>query len=482
MGRPASGKMSLRLIRAIREEAGGAIRERERHGDDGSLRTPFCAPVRCASLARRLRRCSRSPSMPRSRCANRSSRRSPAPAALALLRWARAERPYSPALIAIDAAAFAIFAYSAQRLARLLAIAGTLGGRLSLRPARRGDRADRLRRRFDPGAHRRLSRAAAHRGAEPDRNPLPVQPAADGRRRLAHGRARRCGDGARQSALSRASRHRTRADPVVHRRGDPDPDQPDQRQPAAAVGAHARFVCAERRGRGRDASVRQCGAMGRSAVPGDLFFRPLRGAGAGRLVGDRLSSDRRCARLARRSPAALRGGLGTLADRLHQGRDLRRAVHGADPHRGPDLARARRGRFFRPRRAHDRPACRRAPLPARADDRRQRRRNAAVLRPAESGLSRSARARARACRRARPRARLSRRSRCLRRRRALSRDGRDRRALLWRRRPRLRRVERDPRASGKSCKAGASMRLAFCSAAWSPARSAGISTRPSSTS
>ena len=78
--------------------------------------------------------------------------------ALALLRWARAERPYSPALIAIDAAAFAIFAYNRNDSLGFWQLPGPVGGCLSLQPARRDDRADRLRRRFNPRAHRRLSR------------------------------------------------------------------------------------------------------------------------------------------------------------------------------------------------------------------------------------------------------------------------------------------------------------------------------------
>ena len=73
------------------------------------------------------------------------------------------------------------------------------------------------------------------------------------------------------------------------------------------------------------------------------LFRLVWGAGPGGPVGDRLPPDRRCSRLARRPAAALRGGLGALADRLHQGRDLRRAVHGPYSHRRPDPERARRG-------------------------------------------------------------------------------------------------------------------------------------------
>ena len=292
---------------------------------------------------------------------------------LALLRWARAERPYPSALIAIDAAAFAIFAILTQRFARILAAARPVGGRLSLRSARRDNRGDHLRWRLDHGPHRRLSGTAHHRGLEPHRDTVPVQSLACDWRRLAHGRTRRRSDGARQSALSSAGPDRTRADPVVDRRGDPHSDQPGQREPAAAFGAHPCALRAERRARGRYASVRQCGAMGRSALSGDLFFRPVWGAGSSRLMGDRLSSDGRCARLARRPSATLRGGLGALADWLHQGRDLRRAVHGANPHSGPDPARARRGGGSRRRRGAAGSADWRAPFSARANDRGQRR-------------------------------------------------------------------------------------------------------------
>ena len=204
---------------------------------------------------------------------------------LALLRWARAERPYSPALIAVDAAAFALFAFNRNDSLGFWQLPGPWADVFRFDPAGRDDRADHLRRRFDPGAHRRLSRASAHRGVEPDRGPVPVQPAACDWRRLAHGRTRRRRDRARQSALSSASRHWTRADPMVHRRGDLDSDQPDQCQPAAALGPHARSVRAERRGRGRYAFVRQCGAMGRPAIPGDLLLKPMRGAGSSRAYG-----------------------------------------------------------------------------------------------------------------------------------------------------------------------------------------------------
>ena len=107
--------------------------------------------------------------------------------------------------------------------------------------------------------------------------------------------------------------------------------------------ARARAVCAERGGRRLDLLGRQRRAGGRSAVPGDLRLQPLRRARASGSVGDRLSSDRHCSRLARRPAAALRDGVGSLADRLRQRRDLRRAVHGLHSHRRLGPARARRG-------------------------------------------------------------------------------------------------------------------------------------------
>ena len=200
-------------------------------------------------------------------------------------------------------------------------------------------------------------------------------------------------------------------------------------------------------------------------------------------MGDRLSLHRPHARLARRAPAAFRDGLGALADRFRQGRDLWRLFMGfvliaALILRAP-------GADGDPRAA----ACwligplgGALALSAGRDDHRQRRRHAAVLRPAAARLSRSARLARGARRRPRPGAGLSRRSCRRRRRRALPGDGRRRRARLWRRRSRLRRLARSRAASGRSCRPGGSMRSGSCSAASSPARSAGISTRRSSMS
>ena len=64
-----------------------------------------------------------------------------------------------------------------------------------------------------------------------------------------------------------------------------------------------------------------------------VVFQPLRGAGAGRIVGDRLSDDRRRARLAGGAAAALGRGLGPLAHRRGEGRDLRGLVHRLHPDR-----------------------------------------------------------------------------------------------------------------------------------------------------
>ena len=90
---------------------------------------------------------------------------------LALLRMAFAERPYSSALIAIDAAAFALFALDAT----MGSASGNCRGRGSTSfgsTPRGGHRSDRLCRRLGHGPDRRLSRAAAGRGAEPDRGPF----------------------------------------------------------------------------------------------------------------------------------------------------------------------------------------------------------------------------------------------------------------------------------------------------------------------
>ena len=98
---------------------------------------------------------------------------------LALLRWARAERPYSAGA---DRQSTPRRSRSSpiQRNDSLgfWQLPGPWADVFRFDPPGRADRADHLRRRFDPGAHRRLSRTAAHRGAEPHRDPLPVQPAA----------------------------------------------------------------------------------------------------------------------------------------------------------------------------------------------------------------------------------------------------------------------------------------------------------------
>ena len=91
-------------------------------------------------------------------------------------------------------------------------------------------------------------------------------------------------------------------------------------------------------------------------------------------------------------PASIRGGLEPLAHRLHQGRHLWQPLHGlhsdcrghsADPRSGWRIERPRARR----RRRHGRGS-----LPAGRDDPRQRRWHAAVLRTAESSVSRPARA------------------------------------------------------------------------------------------
>ena len=261
---------------------------------------------------------------------------------LALLRWARAERPYSAALIAIDAAAFAIFAI--QRNDSLgfwqlpgpwadvfrfdppgaaIAVIIYLGGSiLALIGGFRGLRIiEALSLIAIPflfnlllaiGADWHMAElgaaVTAHAGL-----PFPAQ--------VVIGRALTLwfiGE-AILILISLVSVNRI-----------------------STLGAHACVVCVERRCRSCNSSVRQCGAMGGSAASGDCVLKPMRGAGSSGLMGDRLSSDRRRSRLARWPAAALRGGLGTLADGLHQGRDLRRAVHGPNPDRGPDLERARR--------------------------------------------------------------------------------------------------------------------------------------------
>ena len=199
----------------------------------------------------------------------------------------------------------------------------------------------------------------------------------------------------------------------------------------------------------------------------------------GGLVGDRLSDDGSCARLAGWPAAALRFRLGPLADGSRERRDLRRAVYGVHPRRGARSARSGdRGDAeqlcARGRRAHWRAA-----LPARHDRRGQRRRNGAVLRPPQGRLSRSARACSRRRRRIGPGARLRIRSRLLRRQRALSRDVRRRGAVLRGRRPRVRRSEHRARRAETIAELAALCARSWRSAASSRGRSGGISIPPS---
>ena len=133
----------------------------------------------------------------------------------------------------------------------------------------------------------------------------------------------------------------------------------------------------------------------------------LRRACPGGPLGNRLSYDRHLPRLARRPPAALRrlgwnhwrtGFVkGAIYGALFMGFILIAALVLRAPGAGA-IARALR--------AASRPVRRRTALSARPDDHRQRRRDAAFLRPSQSRLSRPARARARRRRRPRPRAGL----------------------------------------------------------------------------
>ena len=229
MGRPASHAEGG-LANSVCNPQGrrGPDRERGKHGDDARFCTPFCASPASACVARLLR-ASRARHLCGG-CAAATDRRGD-------------RRRWRPCALALGASRAPLFRGadrnrrrgvrdlrdSTQRFARILAAAGAVGGRLSLRSAWGRHRGDHLPWRLDPGPHRRLSGTADHRGAEPHRDPVPVQPLACDWRRLAHGRARRRRDGARRSALSSAGRHRTRADALVHRRGDPDSDQPGQR-------------------------------------------------------------------------------------------------------------------------------------------------------------------------------------------------------------------------------------------------------------
>ena len=214
-------------------------------------------------------------------------------AGLALLRFAWAERPYSPALIAFDAAAFAIFAVQRNDAlgfwqlpgpwadvwrfdppgATIALVVYAGGSIMALVSAARGLRLiEAVSLIATPflfnllvtvGADWRMAGlgAVVTGGAK---LPFPVQ--------VAIGRALILW-GIGEAILTLINL--------------------DQRQPAAAIGARAWAVRAERRGRGVEPARRQRGPVGRSAVPCDCFLQRLRGARASGLMGDRLSLHRR---------------------------------------------------------------------------------------------------------------------------------------------------------------------------------------------
>ena len=187
-------------------------------------------------------------------------------------------------------------------------------------------------------------------------------------------------------AIPDPGRDRARADLVAPRRSDAEPDRPGQPQSAAAIVARAWRCSASA---APTPQSRRCSPMRRSSSPSRCWrflLEPVRGAGAGWIVGDRLSDDRRPARLARRSPAALGRRLGPLADRRRQGRDLRRAVHRLHPDRRPCAHHPGRGLVSERLRARRRAGAGRRPVSARHDRRRQRRRHSALLRSASGGL------------------------------------------------------------------------------------------------
>ena len=194
---------------------------------------------------------------------------------------------------------------SAKRRAGLLAIAGTVGGRLPLQCSGSDDCPRDLCGRLDHGVDRRLSRAAPCRGDQPRCDVLPVQSPCDPGRGLAHGRDRRRRDGPCGPAVSGAGCDRTRAHAFLSRRVHADAHLLYQRRSAAAFAALACHLRGERSLRRGDAAHSQRSPTGSSAGSGDRFFQRLRRARAGRLMGDRLSDDRDPARLARRPTAAV---------------------------------------------------------------------------------------------------------------------------------------------------------------------------------
>ena len=368
-----------------------------------------------------------------------------------------------------------------QRRPRLLAIAGAVDRRPPLQPALGRHRAPRLFGRRGHGADRGLPRASDRRGAEPHRRPVPVQRAHRRRGGLAHGGARRRRHAPRGPAVPGSGRDRARDHAVAAWRGDAGADRRRQPQPAAALPQGDGALRAQRRLRRGHAAHRQRRPARHPAAAGDRVFQPLRGAGAGRLVGDRLPDDRRRARLAGGAAAALGRGLGPLAHRRGEGRDLRGPVHRLHPDRRLRPAHPRRAGVSQRLCARRRPGARGGALSARHDGHGQRRRNAAVLRPAAGAPTAI---RARPC--AASSSDWGSRSPT----RPISPPPTAGRAFSsWRRSARFATPAstsastptRWRPASGPSCRAGASMRSGRPWAPSSPARSAGISIPPSST-
>ena len=140
------------------------------------------------------------------------------------------------------------------------------------------------------------------------------------------------------------------------RRGAAQPRSASSRSTASAVAPLASRVRGRRDPRGATPHVANAAQLVTNPVLAIVFSAACAAIAQGGLVGDRLSDDRRPARLARRPAAALRRDLGPLADRADQGRDLWRAVHGLHPVRRAGAAHARNRGDPARRRADRRPA------------------------------------------------------------------------------------------------------------------------------